>query len=592
MRAFVALGTALTAGLAPSALALPLPQGITMQTATDEGLLCRSGAEATSSLVLDLSADGRYTLFLSGADNLVPEDTNGFIDLFLRDRLTGEVERVSLGQGGVQGNHHCGTEGAALSSDMRFVVFTSFATNLAPGASATAWMKIFVRDRLLGTTDLVSFNVAGQPPNSSCLRPAISDDGRIVAFSSPATNVHPGDTTSKMDVFLRDRLLGTTELVSTTPAGTSGDDVSDYPSLSADGRYVCFNSQAQDIVVPHSGFGWSVYVRDRLLGITEQIDVSTVGVQGGACQMGGSHITDDGRWVVFASQSQLLVPEKTTLFQDVFVRDRQAGTTARVSVGSGGVEGNFHSYSSMYRSITPDGRWVAFTSWATNLNPSDPTTELDVYVHDRQTTTTILASQSGWNAPVAFSCWEPILSHDGRFVAFTSNSYDITFPEPLACIPAGYCELTQKGFVRDLQFSGPAMSTYCTPKTNSKGCKPQVGANGGAFTTGDDAFFVTAIDVVPGVSGLFVWSSAPATLPFAGGTLCVQPPLVRTTGQVSQGSGDCFGSFSFHFSQAYMAQNALAAGQTLFGQYWMRDGGFAPPNNVALTQGIQFTLLP
>ncbi len=149
---------------------------------------------------------------------------------------------------------------------------------------------------------------------------------------------------------------------------------------------------------------------------------------------------------------------------------------------------------------------------------------------------------------------------------------------------------------RQTQHPAPA-STYCTPKLNSRGCTPAIAWNGSSSVSGPvDDFNVTASSVLNRKPGIMYWSTLPAATPFSGGTLCLAPPIVRTPGQASGGSPaptiDCSGQYSFHFGHAYIQNYFLAAGQNIRAQYWSRDPGFASPNNIGLTDGLSFTLLP
>ena len=143
-------------------------------------------------------------------------------------------------------------------------------------------------------------------------------------------------------------------------------------------------------------------------------------------------------------------------------------------------------------------------------------------------------------------------------------------------------------------FAGlPAPVGYCTAKLNSQGCLPAIGHLGAPTLSGLDDFYVTAANVLNDKVGILIWSHGPNNLPFMGGTLCIAPPIVRTPPQNSGGNPpplDCSGSFYFHFSQAYMASKSIAAGTRLYAQYWSRDPGFAPPNDVGLTEGLEFVV--
>ncbi len=179
-----------------------------------------------------ISADGRFVAFFSDATNLVAGDTNGADDVFVRDRKQGTTERVSVSSAGEQAN--AGTvrpPDPSISADGRFVAFESYASNLVAGDTYGTW-DVFVRDRSAGTTELVSVSTAGEQGNDGSGDPSISADGRFVAFESSATNLVAGDTNGADDVFVRDRQAGTTELVSVSTAGRQGNAVSPMPRRS------------------------------------------------------------------------------------------------------------------------------------------------------------------------------------------------------------------------------------------------------------------------------------------------------------------------------------------------------------------------
>jgi Tol biopolymer transport system component len=192
-----------------------------------------------------LSADGRFVAFYSEASSLVPDDTKGQADVFVHDRQTGTTERVSVGPGGVQGDAN--SSGGALSADGRFVAFSSFASNLVPGDS-NGTEDVFVRDRRTGTITRVSLGPRRVQGNGSSDDPALSADGRFVAFYSVASNLVPSDLNGKGDVFVHDRQTSTTARVSLGPNGRQGNSDSAWPDLSANGRVVAFGSYASNLV--------------------------------------------------------------------------------------------------------------------------------------------------------------------------------------------------------------------------------------------------------------------------------------------------------------------------------------------------------
>jgi Tol biopolymer transport system component len=393
---------------------------------------------------ISISADGRYVAFESEAANLVPGDTNGKSDIFVRDRQLGTTERVSIDSAGAEGNGD--SYFPSISADGRYVAFWSNADNLVPG-DTNGTFDVFVRDRQLGTTERVSIDSAGVEGNSDSVQDSISADGRYVAFSSIATNLVTGDTNGNEDVFVRDRQLGTTERVSIDSAGAEGNNASYSPSISADGRYVAFESQATNLVSGYTNGGWDIYVRDRQLGTTEGASVDSAGIQGTGSSSRPS-ICSDGRYVAFYSDGNDLVDGDTNGTSDVFVRDRQLGTTERVSVDSAGIEGNSLSYDSW---ISADGRFVCFVSAATNLVPGDTNGYRDIFVRDRQLGTTERVSIDSAGAEGNSDSYLPSISADGRFVAFLSSANNL--------VP-GY-NGSWDVFIRDRNASG--LSSLCDP---------------------------------------------------------------------------------------------------------------------------------
>jgi Tol biopolymer transport system component len=199
--------------------------------------------------------------FYSDATNLVPNDTNGWTDVFVHDRKTGQTERVNLGPGGAQADDN-GYQ-PAISRHGRYVAFSSSATNLLPGGDRGAESAIYVRDRLSKTTELVSAGLGGGVPNGGSGDPSISGDGRYVAFDSAARNLVPGDDNGALDVFVRDRLARRTERVSVTTAGRQANGDSFAVTISADSRVVAFGSGATDLVAHDTNGVNDVFVHEH-----------------------------------------------------------------------------------------------------------------------------------------------------------------------------------------------------------------------------------------------------------------------------------------------------------------------------------------
>jgi cysteine-rich repeat protein len=311
----------------------------------------------------------------------VPGDTNGVSDVYVYERASATVERVSVATGGGQGSG--ASDQPAISADGRFVAFRSYAPNLVPG-DTNITPDIFVRDRVGGTTERVSVAFDGSQASSGAgsEAPVISPDGRYVAFESRSTNLVPGGTNGNWHVFLRDRTAATTELVDILPDNSQpgSETCCDGIALTPDGRYVAFVSSVP--FVPPPGVVYEVFVRDRVLGTTEHISVTTDASQ----PTGGStspDISDDGRLVSFASYASNLVAGDTNAFgSDVFVRDRTLATTERVDVATDGTQTSEHTNSVVPR-ISGDGRVVIFLSDADNLVADDTNGAQDIFARDR-----------------------------------------------------------------------------------------------------------------------------------------------------------------------------------------------------------------
>ncbi|MEW6744329.1 MAG: calcium-binding protein [Planctomycetota bacterium] len=365
-----------------------------------------------------ISGDGRFVAFESGATNLVPGDTNGRADVFVHDRLTGETSRVSVASDGREANGSSSIP--CISVDGRHVAFDSYATNLVVG-DTNGFIDVFVHDRLTGVTTRVSVDSSGGEANQLSGRPSISADGRYVAFMSLASNLVPGDANHRSDVFVHDRETGETTRVSVSSDGTEGDQGGGHPPyswISADGRYVAFASDATNLVPGDTNGYGNVFIHDRLTKETTRVSVSSSGGEANQASWYPS-LSADARYVTFLSGASNLVPADANDRLDVFVHDRWTGETTLVSIDSSGTQGNGYSRDP---AISADGRYVAFTSNSNNWFPRT-TTSYDVFVHDRATRKTTCASPSHTGAlGIGYSPnynVYPSISADGRYLAFT-----------------------------------------------------------------------------------------------------------------------------------------------------------------------------
>ena len=363
-----------------------------------------------------ISGDGSIVAFYSLATNLVPGDTNDTSDIFVNDRQTGETTRVSVAASGTQANG--GSTDPSLSADGRYVAFASSADNLVPD-DTNGRDDIFVHDRQTGQTTRISVASDGTPGNGDSYSPSLSADGRIVAFASRARNLVPGDTPGWEHIYVHDRQTGETTRVSVASDGTPGRDASWLPSVSADGRTVAFVSIAHNLV-PGGTTGCDVFVHDRQTGETILI-LAAAGTQGSAYSWLAS-LSADGSTVALWSSATDLRAGDVYSRDEILVRDRQTQQLSRVSVASGGVQGNDNSF---HPSLSADGSTVAFWSIATNLVPGDSNDTADIFVHDRQTGETIRASVAADGTQANGYSWFPSLSADGTSVAFASSASNL-----------------------------------------------------------------------------------------------------------------------------------------------------------------------
>jgi archaellum component FlaF (FlaF/FlaG flagellin family) len=364
-----------------------------------------------------LSHDGRYVAFLSVADNLVAGDSNSEQDVFWHDRVTGETRRVSVASDGTQANSFCcGISGPAISGDGRYIVFDSAASNLVPDDNNRMW-DVFIHDSEAGTTQRVSVANDGSEANHFSQLPEISKDGRFVSFISSADNLVPGDTNGVRDIFVRDLETSTIERVNVASDGTQANAPVrtywghyTYTALSANGRYVAFTSLADNLVPGDENGFEDVFVHDRETGTTQRVSISSAGMEGNEDSI-LQDMSADGRFILFYSTSSSLTPGgepgsfihdretgETKLsieygfpaaisddgrhlaysgFYGVFVLDQQTERATKVSKTYNGDEADGYFG---YLSISGNGKYVGFNSGVDNLVPNDSNDAWDVFV--------------------------------------------------------------------------------------------------------------------------------------------------------------------------------------------------------------------
>lgn len=305
----------------------------------------------------------------------------------------------------------------SVSASGQRVVFESRAAGLAPDQTPAA-ANVFLRDRAAGTTILINTASGGVPVFADGLRPRISGDGRFVVFTSSSPDLVAGDTNGVRDVYIHDTLLRTTERVSVSTAGVQGNQYSDWADLSADGRFVVFESNASNLVDDDTNGLLDVFLRDRLLGLTRLVSRSNSGIQGSDSSF-EPRISGDGSRIVFVSLAANLDNDGNGL-ADIFLVERGAGTVARISRTPGG---GLPDGASGSPRISANAERVAFGSSATNLVLVDSNFQPDIFVYRPSNQTTLNASLApgGTNR----GSYHPDVSADGLSVAFASDATNL-----------------------------------------------------------------------------------------------------------------------------------------------------------------------
>jgi len=426
-----------------------------------------------------ISADGRFITFESASDDLVPDDRGDYEEIFVRDGLNGRTTLVSKSSAGRQGNDHSGA--SVISGDGRFITFVSGASNLVP-ADRNGVLDVFVHDRRRGTTDRVSVSSAGEEANARSGGPDISDDGRWIVFSSDATNLVPDDTNGVRDVFLHDRHSGSTTLVSATADGTQSDRGSNNPSVSPEGRWVAFTSEATSLDA-HAGDGNCVPApakvdkqdcEDVFLWNRRTAEITAVSVsEDGGASNGPSERSDvstDGRYVAFYSSASDLAPgDANRDGWDVYVRDIVEGETRLVTRSATGDDQPRLSIA-----ITPDGRFIAFISGAGDLLRADSNAcevgyggeEPDVepcpdgFLYDREAGRLHLVSRAHDGEQADDRSFSAAISASGRYVTFDSAATNLVSGRRQRCFEWRNCPDV---FVRDRTRGHTAMVSHARP---------------------------------------------------------------------------------------------------------------------------------
>lgn len=308
------------------------------------------------------------------------------------------------------------------------------ASNLVSPESFGWHWDLCIHDRTAGTTVRAVAAQDGGEPDSFVTYPALSTDGRYIAFHSGATNLIDWDVNGYMDVFVTDATTGRTTRVSKASDGTPANYESLNPAISPDGRYVAFRSGANTLVPGTTGIAYfDVFVHYVATRRTTRVSIASDGSEGRLCSKAGlcgtsspPAISADGRYVAFESARNDLIPNDTNGAVHIFIHDRFAHQTVRVSVASDGQQANDFSSNP---AISADGRYVTFHSYATNLSTGDTNGQADIFVHDRETRITTRITRSTIGTPADGESFTPSLSADGRLVAFWSLASNLVVTE-------------------------------------------------------------------------------------------------------------------------------------------------------------------
>lgn len=371
-----------------------------------------------------ITPNGRWVAFATAAKNLVASDLNGAAtDVFVRDLRDGVTTLVSVNRFAT-GTGNGASRDASVTDNGRWVVFTSDAEDLV-GNDANGATDVFMRDLQTGTTTLVSVKPDGSGSGSGASgTPSISANGRWVSFSSVAEDLVANDGNGQEDVFVRDLQTGTTSLVSIDRQGSSSGTGRSYsPVLTPSGRTVAFVSNANDLVADDDNLAFDVFLRDLNAGTTSLVSIGRDGVGGGRGDSWGPIVSPNGRYVVFTSAARNLVPTDRNRASDVFLRDLRQGTTTLVSVSRNGKRTSNGASAAL--GVSASGRYVLFTSNASNGASRDGNDTDDVFLRDLRdgVTKIVSANANGRSANAASTAGA--LSSDGRFALFTSRATNL-----------------------------------------------------------------------------------------------------------------------------------------------------------------------
>jgi Tol biopolymer transport system component len=480
------------------------------------------------------------------------------------------VDLVSSDSNGVPGNASSFTP-LSLSADGRWVLFYTRATNLG-GVDSNGKLDVYLRDCQLGQTTLISRSMSGGTGNEASWNHDITPDARFIVFQSTASDLVTGDNNGRTDAFLLDRSSGILEIISRNSSGTLGSDTSEDPAVTPDGRFVAFDSRASNLVAGDTNGRFDIFVRDRQNGTTTRVSVDSNGAQANH-ESFAAEISANGRFVVYYSHASNLVPGDSNGHLDIFLHDRSTQETRRISVHSDGSQGNGDSIAAL---ISDDGRYIGFTSYATNLVDGDTTPQTDVFRHDVLTGKTIRINVSSTgeedNQGGMFGAFGGGFTPDARLVAFNSWGTNLV---------VGDGNGTQDVFLHELH---PAPTSFCISTVNSTGSAAVISADG--VPSVSDCSLRLRAGPLPNQTGLFFMGSSEVQIPLGNGFLCAGQPIQRFPLQFGAGQ-----RLERMLDTSVAPGDMILSGSSWSFQAWFRDpmGGGANSN---LSNGVTQTFCP
>ncbi|MCK6481802.1 MAG: hypothetical protein HUU06_10245 [Planctomycetaceae bacterium] len=339
-----------------------------------------AGTEGNAgSLYPSISSNGQVVLFESYASDLADGAEGGFCNVYLLDRKSGDLVRLSSTPAGAGGDWDSFVYGSSLSANGRFAVFYSAALDMVEDAGV-GYFQIYLYDRTKGTLTMISRSPEGAPALGDCFDPSISSNGKYVVYYSYATNLGAGASGAVSNIYLHDVKKGTTTLITRSTTGGEPNDDSLDPVVSASGKIVAFDSYATNLVSGDTNGQSDVFLVDLKKGTKTRVSLGPAGVQGNGPSYSAS-LSSSGKVLLFTSDASNLEggDGDGNSSSDVFLRDPKTGLPRRLSLSAAGAEGDGDSYV-VATSLASSGKWALVVSGASNFATGDDNLDDDVFL--------------------------------------------------------------------------------------------------------------------------------------------------------------------------------------------------------------------